>query len=82
MASMDESAGYSCKVTTSYLLICSEDEGRGGLSDEAPRCRSDVNTPPYPPYLELVFWRGVSHSRIAMRRGGWGIVVVVRRAGC
>lgn len=40
--------------------------------------KRDVNLSPYVPYLARTFSRGVSHSRIAMRRGGEGMACCAR----
>lgn len=77
---MSSKFGYSCFVTTSNTDMSnpSEAESPVYLRASAPARSSCLNTPPYPPYFARASGRGVSASRIAMRRGGGGMLVLVR----
>lgn len=75
---MSSKEGYSCFVTTSKTLIWrSKGESEGFSRAFAPALRREVNIVPYVPYLVRMLSIGVSHSRIAIRRGREGILIGV-----
>lgn len=78
IASISSNCGYlSGCSSTCHFVICKSLEGSndGESRALAPLAKRYSKTPPYPPKRSLVLGKGLSHSSMAMRRGGLGMSI-------